>query len=923
MKISNYLLSKNISHNNRLLWVTCLGITLGLAHSAQAETCRPNYTLGGEKLFLPCFDWLSEPPSLSREVYQAELQLENAESFLFRWDFTKLPIDSTNMNVGAIFDQNSYNLYIPTIDVETAPGVIQSYEVTLQGNAEGLFHIAGAKLLPSSSNLRPVADSISVQANLTLTYQQIQLTGNDPDGDTIAFELLAPTSGSGYNFAYLNAQNMLYVIVEPTFIGSIELPYRVTDGQLFSKPAAVTINVGDAPTGSFNLGSEKATSRDLAGHTRRTVAKLTTDSSGTSAQVSLPTRVDLSDQFPQPRHQGNQNSCVGWATAYALKSYQESAEMGWSLETTDHLFSPAYIYNQIKEGGGDNGSRLDKALQLIVDQGVATLQTMPYDENDVNTQPSPEAQQEAAQFKAREWGVLETTKDMKTALSEGLPVAISMAVYNSFLSLQGTSSVYNTPDTYVGEHAVTLVGYDDDKYGGSFKVINSWGTDWGDGGYFWLPYSFTTQKVKIDGQDSGFLISTAYILMDDQNQDVTFESTTPTTNMSNLVIVDWQASYDLKPGGQGIVWYTIENAGQKAIAANSVEVELVLTEKPKLFLRDYRYEEELYVLTNEIISYEIAAGEAVTRDNTTAVPFNFPELSSGDYYLHLVVDGYDHQSYQPLAESSKDDNISTAEAVLTMQNDNPLPDLEADYWYAEWDPISGEGHLDYTIINSGATSVPAGINWEIALFLVSEEEVDSSGNPKEFPLLKQAVAEEFSPLATGQDPKQQPAPFFISDQNPIAFNAYRDNLGNPIPQGHYEMVFRLDTEENGTGKVVELEEYNTFFSGLFVEVEFDDLHKPAEPGELEDFGFNPDQQPEFEHTIKPRPRRQDNSVPLMKAYNGKSLIKRMMRNQGGDNRRRLDEIETAPEQNLFEKTTRASTQFIYPVEIITSLPPIQ
>ncbi|MDY6992188.1 MAG: C1 family peptidase [Pseudomonadota bacterium] len=938
MQLTQYQIDKpRLSHH--FLWVLCLSITLSLTTPANA--CRPSYTLGDDTLILPCIDWLSEPLSAAREVYQTELQLENAESFLFNWDFSKVAVDNMSTEVGAIYEPATYDLYIPAIDVTTAPGVIQAYQVRLQGNAEGQFVITEAILLPSQSNRRPVAESASIQANVDLTYQQVQLVGSDPDSDTLSFELLAPTSGSGYSLAYINPNNRLNIIVESGFTGNIELPYRVTDGKLFSHPALVTVTVGNSSDKAFNLGSEKLTSRDLAGRTRRSTAKLSSTQT-TSQQTTLPSRVDLSDNFPQPRDQGAQNSCVGWAVGYALKSYQESVEMGWSLESNDHLFSPAFIYNQIN-GNGDNGSRLDNALDLVINQGVATLQAMPYVESDVTTQPSAQAQQQASSYTAREWAIIETNKDMKNALADGVPVVISMAAYTSLKSLQGTNSVYNTADTYEGEHAVTIVGYDDDKFGGAFKVMNSWGTDWGDNGYFWLTYDFTTHKVKIDGQDAGFLISTAYILLDDDNQNVTVSPTSPTdSTLPDLTIKDWQASYDPQPGGQGVFWYSIENTGQQTIPAYSVEVELVLSRKDKLFLRDFHYEEDIYILAHEEIPFEMTAGQAVTRGENNVIPFEFPTLPSGEYFLHLLVDGYDHDSAKPLKEPDKDDNISVAANSLTITNDQPLPDLVADYWYAEWDPKTGQGFLDYALVNEGGSAVPAGIGWEIALVLVSEEEIDKNGNPREFILWQHVVQKEFPLLAPGQTVESQPPPFFIdSAPNAAPFHAYKDFQGNPIPQGDYEMVFQLDTPQDveGSGKVTEFDEDNIFFSGLFVEVGFEELRpdEPAPTGELEQFEVAP-KPSDFQHSIKgdgatPPPPQDSGPTPvlkrktdrLMKAYNGKYLpadrvsTSREVYVYEFNGRRRLEVID-GPPKRMFDKTTRAKRQVILPADEIREMP---
>ena len=47
-----------------------------------------------------------------------------------------------------------------------------------------------------------------------------------------------------------------------------------------------------------------------------------------------------------------------------------------------------------------------------------------------------------------------------------------------------------------GGHAVMCVGYDDER--GVFIVRNSWGTGWGDGGYFYMPYGYMTNEDLAD-----------------------------------------------------------------------------------------------------------------------------------------------------------------------------------------------------------------------------------------------------------------------------------------------------------------------------------------------------------------------------------------------------------------------------------------
>jgi len=44
----------------------------------------------------------------------------------------------------------------------------------------------------------------------------------------------------------------------------------------------------------------------------------------------------------------------------------------------------------------------------------------------------------------------------------------------------------------VGGHAVLAVGYDDASQ--TFLVRNSWGADWGQNGYFTMPYAYLTTR---------------------------------------------------------------------------------------------------------------------------------------------------------------------------------------------------------------------------------------------------------------------------------------------------------------------------------------------------------------------------------------------------------------------------------------------
>jgi hypothetical protein len=84
----------------------------------------------------------------------------------------------------------------------------------------------------------------------------------------------------------------------------------------------------------------------------------------------------------------------------------------------------------------------------------------------------------------------EKTSRVKLSLSNGNPVVISMKCPKSFMR---ESKPYWTPtdtDEYGehGRHAMTVVGYDNDRYGGAFEIQNSWSQAWNEDGYIWVRY---------------------------------------------------------------------------------------------------------------------------------------------------------------------------------------------------------------------------------------------------------------------------------------------------------------------------------------------------------------------------------------------------------------------------------------------------
>jgi hypothetical protein len=217
----------------------------------------------------------------------------------------------------------------------------------------------------------------------------------------------------------------------------------------------------------------------------------------------MPEHIDLSVFFPVPDSQGSQGSCSAWASAYAIMTYLQYGESTLSLSNQDHLFSPSFIYNHTDRQQCHDGMSLYEALTKLKDIGAVPLSQVPY--NSLSCTPLTGTQNSEAITKAYSHRISEFTRiemkpdTMRAFLAKGHPVLISLRSDKNFRKFTGmspfdapqvsSSELNTTTDQSAGYHAVVLVGYDIPN--DTFRIFNSWGTDWGDQGYA----SMTTQTL--------------------------------------------------------------------------------------------------------------------------------------------------------------------------------------------------------------------------------------------------------------------------------------------------------------------------------------------------------------------------------------------------------------------------------------------
>lgn len=180
---------------------------------------------------------------------------------------------------------------------------------------------------------------------------------------------------------------------------------------------------------------------------------------------------------PAVGNQGRDGACVGWGTAYAARTI---------MSGVSNVFSPSYVYNQTKVGDCASGTYPSRALNLIVDQGVCTIQTMPYRENDCYVQPNENQRLEASRYKISSYSRVNiNVSAIRNQLATGRAVVVGGRVDYYFQTL-GANRILTQVSGSGGGHCYAVVGYNDEYR--CFRVLNSWGTEWASSGYGWISY---------------------------------------------------------------------------------------------------------------------------------------------------------------------------------------------------------------------------------------------------------------------------------------------------------------------------------------------------------------------------------------------------------------------------------------------------
>ena len=183
-----------------------------------------------------------------------------------------------------------------------------------------------------------------------------------------------------------------------------------------------------------------------------------------------------------------------------------------------NLGKDRYYYDDASAWLTTGGSARRAALALAAWRGLTEEYCMPYINISSDVVYNPEFSiQSVAKLDRAYWFDMSDVYTVKKFVMEYGSV-VSSYMYDDKYCVRDLGTYY-CPFDADADHAITIVGWDDNysKYNfeyfpdgdGAWLVKNSWGTEWGDGGYGWISYYDTTLNNS-DATCMVFVDSTKY-----------------------------------------------------------------------------------------------------------------------------------------------------------------------------------------------------------------------------------------------------------------------------------------------------------------------------------------------------------------------------------------------------------------------------
>ncbi|MCR3760276.1 C1 family peptidase [Clostridium felsineum] len=231
-------------------------------------------------------------------------------------------------------------------------------------------------------------------------------------------------------------------------------------------------------------------------------------------EEDIPSSADLRKQYAPIQDQGKLGACTAFSACSVLE---------YLLGIKDKLSELYFYYEERKLDGDvqdDNGSTIARSAEIATTVGTCLESLCPYDIDKFKDVPTAAMDLDAKKHKAIKKYKITSIKDLLYCVGVlKKPVLIGVDVYDSFEDIghDGYVQLPKQGEELLGGHAINICGYFYKKNGIIeeikenvqkyfeasnyenlyFIARNSWGEDFGDKGYIYIPAKFL-QKYSHD-----------------------------------------------------------------------------------------------------------------------------------------------------------------------------------------------------------------------------------------------------------------------------------------------------------------------------------------------------------------------------------------------------------------------------------------
>jgi C1A family cysteine protease len=218
-----------------------------------------------------------------------------------------------------------------------------------------------------------------------------------------------------------------------------------------------------------------------------------------NAVVPYPEIYDQRKNDTPVYDQGELGSCTANAIGGSIAFEAKQAKPNNPIIIPSRLF---IYYNERKMEGTikqDAGAMIRDGIKSVASDGVCDESLWPYDISKFTRRPTAPCYTAAKKRKVINYArVPQTEAALKSVISQGNTVVFGFSVYESFetqeVARTGKMVMPSKTEKLLGGHAVLMVGYTKDAY----IVRNSWGSGWGDHGYFYMPKDYPINSDLAD-----------------------------------------------------------------------------------------------------------------------------------------------------------------------------------------------------------------------------------------------------------------------------------------------------------------------------------------------------------------------------------------------------------------------------------------